>query len=217
MQEALEKLFSEHEDLRSCEKEIKKAYRLLVNCYRQNGKVMVCGNGGSASDSEHIVGELMKDFMIKRPLAPEMKKRLVDQFGEDGAYLAEHLQGALPAISLVSQTSLQTAFANDIAADLVFAQQVLGYGQPQDVLIGISTSGRSKNVIHALQVAKAKGLKTIGLTGGTGGRMHECCDVVICVPKNSVPEIQEKHLPIYHALCIMLEKEFFACESASRL
>ncbi|SEN40539.1 D-sedoheptulose-7-phosphate isomerase [Lihuaxuella thermophila] len=217
MNEILEKLFSDHEDLRLCEKEIKQAYQLLVDCYRQNGKVLICGNGGSASDSEHMVGELMKDFMIRRSLAPEMKKRLADQFGDDGVYLAERLQGALPAISLVNQTALQTAIANDIAADLVFAQQVWGYGQPQDVLIGISTSGRSKNVIHAMQVARAKGLKTIGLTGGSGGRMHECCDVVICVPKHSVPEIQEKHLPIYHALCTMLEKEFFARDSASRI
>jgi D-sedoheptulose 7-phosphate isomerase len=206
---ALENMIDKYPELDVCKENIIDAFRLLKDCYRSGGKVLLCGNGGSAADCEHIVGELMKGFMSKRPIKSEMRDKLT-QYGElEGEYLSKHLQGALPAISLVSHSALMTAYANDVAADMVFAQQVYGYGKQEDVLIGISTSGHSNNVIRAIQVAKAMGIRTIGLTGRTGGRMNDLCDVTICVPWESTPDIQERHLPIYHTLCIMIEEEFF--------
>jgi D-sedoheptulose 7-phosphate isomerase len=190
--------------------DLNKAFRLLVGCYHQGGKLLVCGNGGSASDSEHIVGELMKGFMLKRSVDEEERDRFIRACPDNGNYLADHLQGALPAISLVSHTSLISAYANDIAADMVYAQQVYGYGRKGDAVIGLSTSGNSRNVLHALQVGRAKELVTIGFTGKHGGEMPSWCDVTIRVPWDSTPDIQERHLPLYHALCIMLEEEFFA-------
>lgn len=209
MNSALENMIDKYPELDVCKENIIDAFRLLKDCYRSGGKVLLCGNGGSAADCEHIVGELMKGFMSKRPIKSEMRDKLT-QYGElEGEYLSKHLQGALPAISLVSHSALMTAYANDVAADMVFAQQVYGYGKQEDVLIGISTSGHSNNVIRAIQVAKAMGIRTIGLTGRTGGRMNDLCDVTICVPWESTPDIQERHLPIYHTLCIMIEEEFF--------
>jgi D-sedoheptulose 7-phosphate isomerase len=209
MNAALAKLVDKYPELAVCTEDILQAYEILKQCYLGGGKTMLCGNGGSAADCEHIAGELMKGFMSRRPIAPEMRERL-QRFGEEeGRYLADHLQGALPAISLVSHSALMTAYANDVAADMVFAQQVFGYAKPGDVLIGISTSGNSGNVLRALQVAAALGVKTIGLTGRTGGRMQGLCDVTIRVPWDSTPDVQERHLPIYHSLCIMLEEEFF--------
>lgn len=205
----MEKLVSKYPDLSTCADEINLAYELLVGSYRQGGKLLLCGNGGSAADCEHIVGELMKGFALQRPVDQAFRQKLLDVDPDEGAYMAEHLQQALPAISLVSQTALSTAFINDVASDMVFAQQVYGYGVQGDVLIGISTSGNSTNVNNAFKVAKALGLKTIGLTGRTGGKMKDICDVTICVPWDETLDIQERHLPIYHTLCIMLEKEFF--------
>lgn len=206
---ALETCIAKYPELSVCRKDMQRAFESMRDCYREGGKVLLAGNGGSASDCEHIVGELMKGFMSKRPIPDGMRDKL-RQFGaENGDYLAEQLQGALPAISLVSHTALATAYANDVAADMVFAQQVYGYGKPGDVLVGLSTSGNSQNVVKALQVARAMGLRTIGLTGAGGGAMKELCDVTIRVPYDSTPDIQERHLPIYHALCIMLEDEFF--------
>jgi D-sedoheptulose 7-phosphate isomerase len=206
---ALDKMYNKYPELQSCSEDIEKAFDIMKQCYAGGGKMLVCGNGGSAADSEHIVGELMKGFMSKRPVSPEMREKL-RQFGDqDGQYLADRLQGALPAISLVSHSALMTAYVNDVAADMVFAQQVFGYAKPGDVLIGISTSGNSSNVVRALQVARALGAQTIGLTGRTGGSMVEWCDATIRVPWDSTPDVQERHLPIYHALCIMLEEEFF--------
>jgi D-sedoheptulose 7-phosphate isomerase len=206
---AMEKMIDKYPELNSCKESMEQSFRLMKKCYASGGKILLCGNGGSAADCEHIVGELMKGFMSKRPVKPEMRNKL-SQFGDtDSEYLAQHLQGALPAISLVSHSALMTAYANDVAADMVFAQQVFGYGKPEDVLIGISTSGNSNNIVRAIQIAKAMGIGTIGLTGRTGGRMYDLCDVTIRVPWNSTPDVQERHLPIYHALCIMLEEEFF--------
>ena len=182
---------------------------MLRECYRNHGKVLICGNGGSAADAEHIVGELMKGFMLKRPVPEAIQGKLATLYPEDGAYLATHLQGALTALSLVSQTAVASAFSNDVAADMVYAQQVYGYGRPGDVLIGLSTSGSSKNVINAIKVAKACNVGTIGLTGEKGGAMREVCDVLITVPSGVTPVIQEMHLPVYHALCAMVEAEFF--------
>lgn len=203
------RLTERYPELVSCQSAIYEAYTCMAQAFEQQGKLLVCGNGGSASDAEHIVGELMKGFMKSRPVPEAFAQQLLAQQGEEGRTLAAQLQGALPAISLVSQTALQTAFANDVAADLAFAQQVYGYGQRGDVLLGISTSGHSANVIKAVQVAKAKGMHTIGMTGQGGGRLAEQCDIVIKVPWTSTPDIQERHLPVYHALCLMLEDHFF--------
>jgi D-sedoheptulose 7-phosphate isomerase len=209
MEIALDRLADKHSELVACIPEVQKAYSILKESYKNGGKALLCGNGGSASDCEHIVGELMKGFFLKRPIETAFKKKLQLYFPDDSEYLSQHLQGALPAISLVSHSSLITAFANDVSADMVFAQQVFGYGNEGDVVIGLSTSGNSANVIHALKVARAKGLKTIGFTGEGGGLMAPLCDALISVPYKNTPEIQEHHIPIYHALCIMLEKEFF--------
>jgi D-sedoheptulose 7-phosphate isomerase len=204
-----QKLIEKRPELAVCLTDIQAAYEILVACYRQGGKVLVCGNGGSASDSEHIVGELMKGYLSRRPLPADVRQQLGEAFPETGAYLADHLQGALPAISLVSQTSLVTAFANDVAPEMVFAQQVYGYGRPGDVLIGISTSGNSQNVLYAVQVARARGLHTIGLTGAGGGALGVTCTATIAVPAEPVAEIQEGHIAIYHAICAALEAAFF--------
>jgi phosphoheptose isomerase len=171
--------------------------------------VLIWGNGGSASDSEHVVGELMKGYLSARPVSGALREQLVAAFPDSGAYLADHLQGALPTLSLVSQTSLITAVANDIAGDMIFAQQVYGYGRPGDVLLAISTSGRSRNVLYAAQVARVRGLHVIGMTGGTGGDLKPTCTVTVCVPKERTADIQERHLAIYHAVCAMLEEALF--------
>ena len=206
----LSRLLSRYTDLQSCEVQIEYAFQLLRDTFRTGHKLLVCGNGGSAADSEHIVGELMKGFLRPRSIPDAVQAMLIETCGEDGRYLAHHLQGGLPAISLVSQFGLFTAFVNDVAADMVFAQQVYGYGQPGDVLWGISTSGNSPNVLYAAQIARSLGLRTVGLTGADGGKLANWCDVLIRVPYTMVPEVQERHLPIYHALCAALELEFFS-------
>ncbi len=206
----LRKLAERYPDLAECVPSIKEAFELLEAVYQAKGKLLVCGNGGSAADSEHIVGELMKAFVQPRPIPTAIREKLSQAFPQEGDALAAKLQGALPAISLVSQSGLLTAYANDVAPEMVFAQQVYGYGVPGDALLGISTSGNSTNVICALQVGRALGLRTIGLTGRAGGRMRDLCDVTICVPSDSTAHIQERHLPIYHALCTLLEEAFFS-------
>ncbi|THF76689.1 D-sedoheptulose-7-phosphate isomerase [Cohnella fermenti] len=205
----LSSLTAKYPDLSACREDIEAAYRCLSRAYEAGGKLLVCGNGGSAADSEHIVGELMKGFMSKRPLSAGRRGLLESLFQEDGAYLADHLQGALPAISLVSHSALMTAYANDVAADMVFAQQVYALAKPGDVLVAISTSGNSGNVVRAVQVARALGAATIGLAGSGGGRLADLCDRTIRVPWTSTPDIQERHLPIYHTLCMMVEQDFF--------
>jgi phosphoheptose isomerase len=197
-------------DLESALSSIQAAYDLLRRTYQAGGKLLICGNGGSASDSDHMVGELMKAFEHKRPIGDDLRQRLQTLNPRTGAYLADHLQGALPAISLSSHAALMTAISNDVAGDMIFAQQVLGYGVKGDAIIGISTSGNSPNVLHALHVAKALDLHTIGLTGKTGGALRDVCDVTICVSYERTAAVQERHLPIYHALSVMLEEEFFA-------
>jgi len=206
----IEQLISTYPELEACATDIQATFEILRTCYRHGGKLLTCGNGGSAADAEHIVGELMKGYLLKRPIPAEMRLKLASISQQDGDYLANQLQDALPAISLVSQTSLLSAIANDTAADMVYAQQVYAYGREGDVLIGLSTSGNSRNVIYAMQVARAMGLHTIGLTGPTGGVLKPLCDICICVPGESTPVIQERHLPIFHVLCAMLEEEFFA-------
>jgi D-sedoheptulose 7-phosphate isomerase len=202
-------LVARYPDLAGCAGDIASAFDLLCLTYKSGGKLLVCGNGGSAADCEHIVGELMKGFRSKRPVSSELRAQLCAAVPEQGDYLADHLQGALPAISLVSQSGLMTAFANDVAPDMIFAQQVHGYGRAGDVVLGISTSGTSRSILHALRVARALRLRTIGLTGQDGGAMIELCDVTIRVPYTDTARIQERHLPIYHTLCAMLEETFF--------
>ncbi|MCR5753200.1 MAG: SIS domain-containing protein, partial [Acetatifactor sp.] len=197
-------LTEQYPALWECISEIKAVGNELCHCYDDGKKVLVCGNGGSAADSEHIVGELMKEFYIRRPLKQE-EKDLFKNMGEDGETLAEHLQGALPAITLTGAIALSTAYANDAVPEMVFAQQVWGYGQKGDLLLAISTSGSSTNICYAIETAKAKKLRVVGLTGKTGGRMKELCDACICVPETVTYRIQEYHLPIYHALCRAVE------------
>jgi len=195
--------------LSGCTDDILSAYELLKNTYRNGGLIMTCGNGGSASDAEHIVGELMKSFKQKRTVTDEQRIALKDAFPDEGAYFADHLQRAIPAISLVSQTSFSSAFINDVTPDLVFAQQVFGYGRAGDVLWAFSTSGNSKNVLNACKVARTFGVGTIGMTGAHGGKLLEICDVTIRVPACETFRIQEYQMPVYHAICAMLEAEFF--------
>lgn len=192
-----------------CRQDIIKAYEILEEAYTQSRKLLVCGNGGSASDSEHIVGELMKEFKLKRNVYVDQAEAMKAIDAEMGATLAENLQGALPAICLTGHSSLTTAFMNDANADLVFAQQVNGYGKANDVFLGISTSGNSKNVCYAAITAKAKGLKVIGLTGSKESKMTKLGDCCIRVPETETYKIQELHLPVYHCLCLMLEDHFF--------
>ena len=192
-----------------CKDSVIKAYEILEESYSKGGKLLVCGNGGSASDSEHIVGELMKEFKLKRKVYAAQAEIMKTIDLELGTTLAEHLQGALPAITLTAHSSLITAFMNDSEPVLVFAQQVNGYGNPEDVFMGISTSGNSANVLYAAITAKARGLKVIGLTGAKENRLMKFADVCICVPETQTYKIQELHLPVYHCLCLMLEDKFF--------
>jgi phosphoheptose isomerase len=205
----LHKLKEKYPDLQPCLNDIEAAFEMAKSRLESGGKMLLCGNGGSAADCEHIIGELMKGFKRKRALPQEVIHRFEQAFADDGIEIAAKLQGVLPAISLVSQSALITAYANDISAEMIFAQQVYGYGRPGDVVWALSTSGNSANVIYALQVAKVMGLGTIGFTGSSGGKMKEFCDVCIRVPLEDTAEIQESHLPIYHALCLMLEEAFF--------
>ena len=192
-----------------CQEDIISAYEILEEAYSSGRKLLVSGNGGSASDSEHIVGELMKEFKLKRRVFGEQAAALKEIDPDLGQTLAEGLQGALPAISLTGHSSLTTAFMNDAMPELVFAQQVNGYGKPGDVYLGISTSGNSKNVLYAAVNAKAKGLKVIGLTGSKENKLMKYADVCIRVPETETYKIQELHLPVYHCLCLMLEDKFF--------
>lgn len=209
MEEQLRILIDRYPQLAVCKEDIKKAYELLEAAYQNGKKLLVCGNGGSASDSEHIVGELMKEFKLKRKVYGKQAAALKEIDPELGQVLADNLQGALPAISLTAHSSLQTAFMNDVVPELVFAQQVNGYGNAGDVFLGISTSGNSKNVLYAAVNAKAKGLKVIGLTGGRENKLMKYADVCVCVPETETYKIQELHLPVYHCLCLMLEQKFF--------
>lgn len=204
----LQELKENYPALESCMPQIDQAARKLTALYRHGGKLLVCGNGGSGADAEHIVGELMKEFYIKRPLGDEERAQLmaIDPLGE---VLAAHLQGALPAITLTSNIALTTAYGNDAVPELVFAQQVWGYGRPGDVLLAISTSGSSKNVRYAIVAAKARGMQVIGLTGSRAGTMDPLCDLVIKAPATETYRVQEYHLPIYHALCRYVEAQLF--------
>ena len=202
-------LIRRYPDLEKVSDDIINAFKILKCSYEKNGKLLICGNGGSASDGDHIVGELLKSFSIKRPISTAFKDKLKEKYGSSGSAIANKLEGSLPAISLNAHAAFISAFSNDADPEYVFAQQVYGYGNTQDVLLGISTSGNSKNVIAAMKVAKVKGLKIVGLAGRDGGEFLKYCDILINVGGHSTPQIQELHLPIYHVLCQLLEIHFF--------
>ena len=195
--------------LKIVEDDIGRAYQILEDSYKNGGKLLVGGNGGSAADEEHSVGELMKGFKLPRKPQSDFADKLIQTNTELGAVLAENLQGALPAIALDGHPALSTAYMNDCEPLLCFAQQVNGYGKTGDVFLGISTSGNSKNVLYAATTAHAKGMKVIGLTGAKSSKLEQMSDVCIKVPQTETYMIQEFHLPVYHCLCLMLEDEFF--------
>lgn len=203
-------LVERYPSLESAKNDIVAAYLLLEESYENGGKLLVAGNGGSAADAEHIVGELMKGFKLPRKPEADFAEKLVEENQELGAVLAENLQGALPAIALDGHPALSTAYMNDCEPLLCFAQQVNGYGKSGDVFLGISTSGNSKNVLFAATTAHAKGMKVIGLTGAKDSKLKDMSDVCIKAPQTETYMIQELHLPIYHCLCLMLEDRFFA-------
>ena len=205
----LDSLLSRYPQLDYCSKDINEAFECIKKSFENGHKLLIAGNGGSAADSEHAVGELMKSFVLPRKLKKTQYEALKAVDEEMGSFIAENLQGALPAISLTGQSSLQTAFINDVVPELIFAQQVNGYGNSGDVFWGISTSGNSKNVIYAAINAKAKGLKVIGLTGKRESKLMKYSDICIRVPETETYKIQELHLPVYHCLCLMLEDYFF--------
>jgi D-sedoheptulose 7-phosphate isomerase len=202
----IEETIQRHPALHDLREPILRAVEMICDCHKNGGKILVCGNGGSAADAEHIVGELVKEFKLCRALSETDRARLE----KINPLLVKKLQCGLAAISLVSQTSLISAVANDTDATMIFAQQVYCYGKPGDILWGISTSGNSRNVLHAMQTAKAFGLQTIGLNGANSGAMDELCDVLLKAPETETYKVQELHLPIYHAICMMIEHQLFA-------
>ena len=193
-------LYERYPALEVCKEDIEKALGMMIDTYKEGGKILICGNGGSASDSEHIVGELLKGFMLKRPVTDE---RIPE-------HLRKGLQGSLPAISLPSQSAILSAFINDVDPEMMYAQLVYGYTKPEDLVIGLSTSGNSKNVVNALEVAKCVGAKTLAMTGERESKMSELADVTIKVPETETYKVQEYHLPVYHHLCAEVESYFFA-------
>ena len=203
--EDMKTIYERYPELLSEKEHIEQAIDILTNCYKNNGKILVCGNGGSSSDSAHITGELMKSFMAKRPLNEELSQKINQEFDSE---IAEKLQTGIPCIDLTAQSALLTAFANDVDPELIFAQQVVGYSakNPQDVVIGLSTSGNSKNVVNAIKVAKSLGLKTISLTGKNDSELSKLSTVCIRAPEKETFKVQEYHLPIYHYICMELEK-----------
>lgn len=192
-------LYERYPALEVCREEIAKALQMMIDTYQNGGKILLCGNGGSASDCEHIVGELLKGFMSKRTVTDE---RIPEE-------LRKGLQGSLPAISLPSQSAILSAFINDVDPEMMYAQLVYGYAKKEDLVIGLSTSGNSKNVVNALEVANALGVRTMSMTGQKESKMSQLSDVTIRVPETETYKVQEYHLPVYHYLCAEVEKVFF--------
>lgn len=205
----MSELYVRYPSLNVCKNEIIEATNALIDCYKSGGKLLLCGNGGSSADCEHISGELMKGFLCERKLSEEKKAEMKSRCASLGDDTLASLQGALPAIPLSSLTALNTAFCNDAKPSLVFAQSVMGLGKEGDVIICISTSGNSANVVEAAKVAKALRLKVISLTGKSGGKLKEISDICICVPEDETYKVQEMHLPVYHDICAGVEKAFF--------
>ncbi len=210
MKQSTEYIFQKYRDkhafMRELEAPLRETAALLVAAYRGGGKLLVCGNGGSSADADHIVGELMKAFRIRRPLDEKLSRELS---ANGASQLAEMLEGSLPAINLSAHTALVTAQSNDVGADYIYAQQVIGYGRPGDVLLGISTSGNSRNILYAGEAARAKGMKTVAMTGRDGGKMKENFDILLCAPEDNTEDIQDVHSTLYHILCAVLENEFW--------
>lgn len=208
VEQILDTTLKRHPGLAGCRSDIHAAYRAIAASFRQGGRLLICGNGGSASDAEHIAGELAKSFLLPRPLTAEQRAAFAKR-GETGAALAAGLQRALPAIPLVAAGALSSAIANDNGQEFVYAQQVLAYATGGDSLLAISTSGRSRNIVYAADTARALGVTVIALTGRAGGPLSERADVAIRVPEDETLLVQELHLPAYHALCAMIEQSFF--------
>ena len=205
----LETLIARHPALADAKADIIAAFETLAASFAAGGQLLIAGNGGSAADAEHIVGELMKSFVLPRTMDSDFRFAAESADPDLGPVLADGLQAALPAIALNAHTALGTAWLNDCAPELVYAQQVAGYGRPGDVLLGITTSGNSADILYAAVAARARGMKVIGLTGESGGRLAAQADVCIRVPERETFKVQELHLPVYHCLCLMLEAEFF--------
>lgn len=206
----LKELLNRRPELAECKESIAAALGAIIQCYERGGKLLLCGNGGSAADCDHIVGELMKGFLLKRPIDDGMKAKMRERFsGLDESVLSK-LQRGLPAISLPSVSGFNTAFCNDVDAELVYAQSVLALSEERDVLLAISTSGNSKNVVRAVEVARGLGLSVIGLSGKSGGALSAICDVCVAVPETETYKVQELHLSVYHYLCAEVEKHFFS-------
>ena len=206
----LNELLSRYPQLKVCEPALIEAVSVIIDCYKNDGKILLCGNGGSCADCDHIVGELMKGFLKKRPLSDSQKQTMKTNYPELNSEILNALQCGLPALSLCSLTALNTAFCNDVDPNLIYAQGVFGMGVCGDVLICMSTSGNATNVTNAAQVAKALGITVIGLTGEDGGKLRQIADICICVPETETFKVQELHLPVYHYLCAATEAHFFA-------
>ena len=205
----LARLTARNPELASCEESVRAAFTLCRDTYERGGKLLLCGNGGSAADCAHIAGELMKGFYKSRPMDREFIAGVAARFGQENAARLRALQGGLPAVPLTESSALLSAFSNDTDPELCFAQQVIGLGKPGDALIGISTSGNAKNVCFAAMTAAARGVNVLALTGSEGGKLAGLADVAICVPAFTTADVQELHLPVYHAICEMLEEWFF--------
>ena len=212
LEKHIDLLMNRYPSLNCLREDIVKGYLMLEECYENGNKLLIAGNGGSAADSEHIAGELMKRFKLARPVDDEFAAKLKSIDSVRGAKMAEELENTLMAIPLTAHEALSTAYINDVDGLGVFAQQLYGYGNTGDVFLGISTSGNSKNIMYATVVARAKGIKVLGLTGALGGELAEVSDVAVRVPETETYMIQELHLPVYHCWCMMLEDKFFGKE-----
>lgn len=206
-----DEFFARRDDLNFMREQINTAVQVLTQAFKNGNKLLLCGNGGSCADCEHIAGELLKGFLLKRPVCPELADAMEHNYGETGKQIASKLQQGLPAISLGTHSGAISAFANDVDAELVYAQQVLAYGCKGDLLLGISTSGNANNVAAAVMTAKTLGMYTIGLTGKDGGKLAELSDLALTMPQMETYRIQEDHLAVYHLLCAMIEHELFDC------
>ena len=202
-------LYERYETLVTAKESIENAKNAIIKSFEAGGKLLLCGNGGSSADCDHIVGELMKGFLSKRSLTDAQKRSMIKNAGYIDKKWLDQLQCGLPAVSLTAQSALNTAFCNDVNPELVYAQQLMGLGKKEDVVFCISTSGNSKNVCAAATVGKALGITVIGLTGNGGGKLKEIADICICVPETETYKVQELHLPVYHYLCAETEKHFF--------
>lgn len=205
----INELIKRYPMLDACREDIEKTLEAIISCYEKGGKLLLCGNGGSAADCDHIVGELMKGFLKKRPLSDEKKAEMTTLSPSLDTELLARLQSGLPAVSLPSLSILNSAFCNDVDPSLIYAQSVLGLGKKGDLLIAISTSGNAENVAAAVKVARGIGMTTVGLTGESGGKLRALADICICAPEKETFKIQELHLPIYHLLCAAVENHFF--------